>query len=168
MRRAIDHRPAGNWPEFEAHDAVTLDFQGRHRRRIKVRTDEGNEILLDLPAAVAMAGGDGLRLDDESWIAVRAAAEPVVDISCAAPALLARIAWHLGNRHLSVQIGDGFLRIRPDHVIEEMVVGLGGGVRRHSAPFQPEGGAYAAPVQGHGHDHDHEHDFGHRGGRHDR
>lgn len=155
MRRAVQHAPAGQWPRGQDSASVTLDFDARHRRRMRLPLDGGAEFLLDLPKAVAMAEGDGLYLDDGSWIAVKAAAEPVLDIRIADRRALMRIAWHLGNRHLPTEIHADGLRIRPDHVIEEMLRRLGASVEEIRAPFQPEGGAYG----GHGaqpgaHDHD--------------
>jgi urease accessory protein len=136
------HRSSGCWPKHEAAGTVTLYFEERHRRRIRLVTDQGEEILLDLPSAVAMADGDGLRLHDGRWLEVQAAAEPVVEVSHRDPEQLTRLAWHLGNRHLPTQIGRAVLCIRPDHVIEGMLEGLGANLVRVRAPFQPEGGAY--------------------------
>ncbi|HWX37177.1 MAG TPA: urease accessory protein UreE [Steroidobacteraceae bacterium] len=136
------HRSSGCWPKHEAAGTVTLYFEERHRRRIRLVTDQGEEILLDLPSAVAMADGDGLRLNDGRWLQVQAAAEPVVEVSHRDPEQLTRLAWHLGNRHLPTQIGRAILRIRPDHVIEGMLEGLGANLVKVRAPFQPEGGAY--------------------------
>jgi urease accessory protein len=136
------HRSSGCWPKHEAAGTVTLYFEARHRRRIRLVTDQGEEILLDLPSAVAMADGDGLRLNDGRWLQVQAAAEPVVEVSHRDPEQLTRLAWHLGNRHLPTQIGRAILRIRPDHVIEGMLEGLGANLVKVRAPFQPEGGAY--------------------------
>jgi urease accessory protein len=158
MRRAIEHFAAGAWPQERAADSLTLSFDDRHRRRIRLASDAGQPLLLDLPKAVAMADGDGLLCDDGRWIAVRAAPEELVEISCANARSLARIAWHLGNRHLPTQLLGAFLRIRPDHVIEDMVRGLGAEIRHLVAPFQPEGGAYESGNGLHHHHHDHPHD----------
>jgi urease accessory protein len=149
MHYASVHRPVGQWPKEQAAGAVTLDFEMRHRRRIRLSTDEGDEVLLDLPKAVAMADGDGLKLEDGKWLMVRAAAEQVVEISHRDPSQLTRLAWHLGNRHLPTEIRARALRIRPDHVIEDMLRGLGADLVRAQEPFQPEGGAYRK----YGHDH---------------
>ncbi|MEM7444196.1 MAG: urease accessory protein UreE [Pseudomonadota bacterium] len=155
LPRAHDHAHAGHWPSPEATGSVTLSFDDRHRRRLRLDLNEGGSILLDLPRAVAMADGDGLKLDSGGWVAVKAASEPVVEITADDRDQFIRIAWHLGNRHLPTQVSGEWLRIRPDHVIEEMVVGLGGTIRHIDAPFQPEGGAY----EGHKHSHgDHRHD----------
>lgn len=157
LLHALSHARAGDWPSAHAVGSVTLDFDQRHRRRLRLELDEGGSILLDLPRAVALADGDGLELDTGDWIAVQAKREPVVEITAADRDRFVRIAWHLGNRHLPTEIGADWLRIRPDHVIEEMIVGLGGTVRRLAAPFQPEGGAYAGHEH-HRHDHGHDHD----------
>jgi len=142
-QRAVVHRRAGEWPQELAAGSITLDFDHRHRRRIRLVTDQGDEILLDLPAAIAMADRDGVQLDNGTWFIVRAAAEPVVDVAHPDPRQLVRLAWHLGNRHVPTEICGGALRIRPDHVIEDMLRGLGATVVKLHAAFQPEGGAYS-------------------------
>ena len=125
-------------------DTVTLAHGDRHRRRVRLTTDAGTPFLLDLPETRVLRDGDLLRLDDGRLIAVRAAAEPVLEVTASSPADLARLAWHLGNRHTPVQVLDeGLLRLAPDHVLEAMLRGLGGFVTRTTAPFAPEGGAYA-------------------------
>jgi urease accessory protein len=152
MHSAFIHRPAGHWPQERAAGALTLDFDGRHRRRLRLTTDQGEDVLLDLPKAVAMGEGDALQLDDGRLLKVRAAAEPIVEVRHREPDQLMRLAWHLGNRHLPTEIRDQMLRIRPDAVIEAMLHGFGAELVKVRAPFQPEGGAYG----GHGHHHDHE------------
>ncbi len=144
-----DVRAAGEWPAAQEIDTILLDFDQRHRRRVRLVTTSGRDILLDLPQARRLRDGDGLVLPD-GLVRVQAAAEAVMDIH-AAPDSLMRIAWHLGNRHLPVQMLDGALRIRADHVIADMVAGLGGHVHALDAPFQPEGGAYAAAAHHHHH-----------------
>ena len=146
------HCPAGHWPKEKAAGALTLDFDARHRRRIRLTTDQGEDVLLDLPKAVAMADGDGLQLEDGRLLKVQAAAEPIVEVRHKDPDQLMRLAWHLGNRHLPTEIRNQVLRIRPDHVIEDMLHGLGAELVKVQAPFQPEGGAYS------GHDYDRNHD----------
>jgi urease accessory protein len=156
--RTVDHiEPAGSWPHSAARATVTLGYDDRHRRRLRLIADDGGEFLLDLPEALVLRDGDGLCLDDGAWLAVRAAAEQVCDIACPTPEALARIAWHLGNRHLPVQVIDGGLRIRDDHVIAAMLEGMGAAVTRRTAPFDPEGGAYAR-AHGHGAQAHHPHD----------
>ena len=89
-----------------------------------------------------MANGDGLQVSDGRWLAVHAAPEPLLEIRCTTPLALLRMAWHLGNRHLPTDLNTERLLIRPDHVIEGMVRGMGAQVAQICAPFQPEGGAY--------------------------
>lgn len=149
--RATTHRPAGHWPSEQASGSLTLDFEARHRRRIRLTADQGEDVLLDLPKAIAMADGDGLQIEDGRWLRVQAAAEEVIEIWHRDSRELVRLAWHLGNRHLPTEIRNDVLRIRPDHVIEHMLVDLGAHLRKIQAAFQPEGGAYG------GHDHQ-EHD----------
>lgn len=159
MQRAITHSPAGQWHSETERDTVTLDYDTRHRRRFRIRTDGGVPVLLDLPRAVAMAEGDGLQLDDGGWLRVRAAPEDVVEISAASRHALMRLVWHLGNRHVPTEIFSDAVYIRPDHVLEKMVTGLGATVRQLKAPFQPEGGAYGGHGHGHAHgEHGHRHD----------
>lgn len=162
--RATERLPADAW-EGAAADTVTLDYDGRYRRRIALTGDGGLAFLLDLPEAAELREGDGLRLEDGRIVAVRAAAEPVADLEARDPHHLVRLAWHLGNRHLPTEILSGAapcLRIRRDHVIEAMAEGLGAAVTRRLAPFNPEGGAY-----GHGRTHGHDgHDHGSAGHRH--
>ncbi len=151
MRRAIAVHTKGHWPEEAAVDSVTLAFLDRHRRRIRLVADSGAPFLLDLPRAQHLVDGDGLELDNGSYIRVCAAAEPVLEIGADTPEDLLRIAWHLGNRHLPLQVAEGRLRIRADHVIAEMVEGLGGQVSCRDAPFDPEIGAYAGAAHTHEH-----------------
>jgi urease accessory protein len=168
MIRATQVRGQYRWAEAPA-DTVVLDFDDRHRRRLAMTGTRGLEFLLDLEHAVALRGGDALVREDGRLVEVVAAPEPLVEIRGADPVHLVRIAWHLGNRHLPTQIAGKGLRIRRDHVIEEMVRGLGARVIEIEAPFDPEGGAYAAAHAAHDHahghtghhDHGHRHDYGH-------
>ena len=125
-------------------DTVTLAYLDRHRRRIRLVTDSGQAFLLDLPRAYHLVEGDGLELEGGGNLHVHAAAEPLFEVVTANHADLLQIAWHLGNRHLPVQIAGGRLRVRADHVIGEMVIGLGGEIVALEAPFDPETGAYHA------------------------
>lgn len=142
MRRAIAVHRRGAWPKEAALDEVTLASVDRHRRRIRLVAASGQAYLLDLPRAHLLAEGDGLELEGGGYLRVSAAAEPLLEITAASPADLLRIAWHLGNRHLAVQIAGERLRVRADHVIAEMVTGLGGKIIDLQAPFDPEIGAY--------------------------
>jgi urease accessory protein len=169
MIRATKVEGQHRWAE-PASDTVVLDFDDRHRRRMAMTGTRGMQFLLDLETAVALRGGDALVLEDGRLIEVVAAPEPLLEIRGADPSHLVRLAWHLGNRHLPTQIMAKGLRIRRDHVIEEMVKGLGARVIEIEAPFDPEGGAYAGG--GHGHDapgaaHDHGGHGKHDHARHD-
>ena len=148
MLRAHRIAPAGHWPSEQCRGTVTLAYDDRHRRRLRLATDAGEAILLDLPQTAVLADGDGLALSEGGFVAVRAAPEDLVEITADTPALLARIAWHIGNRHVPAELDGQRILIRDDHVIVAMVEGLGGAVRRVKAPFTPEGGAYAAHAHG--------------------
>jgi urease accessory protein len=164
MLRATSVKAAQTWRE-EPADTVVLEFDDRHRRRLAMTGTRGLEFLLDLPDVIALRGGDALVLEDGRLIEVVAAAEPLLEIRTRDAMHLVRIAWHLGNRHLPMQVTAKGLRIRRDHVIEEMVRGLGARVIEIEAPFDPEGGAYAGG--GHAHDHAHrDHDHQHHGHEH--
>ena len=108
--------------------------------------------------------GDGLVLDDGAIVRVAGRPEPLVEITAANSYELARLAWHIGNRHIDVQIAGDKLRIRRDHVIEDMLRGLGARLATVEAAFDPEQGAYAQGHHGHGHQHDHEHEHHHHHG----
>jgi urease accessory protein len=152
MPRATTVLPAGSWAGQPESGRVLIDFDRRHRRRILLETEAGEELLLDLPQAVRLRDGDALQTEDGALIRVVARPEPLLEIHAHGPAELVRIAWHLGNRHLPVQLLGDRIRIRADHVIEEMVHGLGGHAHALDAPFDPEGGAYAGGHHHHHHD----------------
>ena len=158
MLRAHNIKIAGTWTG-PAADTVVLDFDDRHRRRLTMAGVNGLAFLLDLAEVAALRDGDGLVLEDGCIVVVRAAPEPLMDITCRDAAHLVRIAWHLGNRHLPTELFDDRLRIRHDHVICNMLVQLGAEVDDIQAPFNPEGGAY-----GHGRTHSHEHGSEHSHG----
>jgi urease accessory protein len=122
--------------------------------------------MLDMLRPVRLRDGDMLRLEDGALVRVDAIPEPLIEIHAHSTAGLVRIAWHLGNRHLPTQLlpgaDGGVLRIRYDHVIAEMVEGLGGHCESILAPFDPEGGAYeGAAASGHGHHHHHDEEHAH-------
>ena len=150
MSRVHAVHAAGTW-SGPAADRVLIDFDRRHRRRAVIVAESGLELLLDLPQAIRLRDGDGLELADGRIVQVVAKVEELLEISAQTPAELVRIAWHLGNRHLPVQLLGDRIRIRADHVIADMVHQLGGHVHALEAPFDPEAGAYAG---GHGHAHD--------------
>lgn len=150
MQTCSEIRPAGTWDEAMAADTVVLDFDGRHRRRLKMTGQSGLVFLLDLPRAVALRNGDGLVLSTGLIVRVVAAKERRAEIAAPDTATLIRIAWHMGNRHLPTQVRGERLYIRHDHVIVDMVRGLRGSVTEIEAPFDPEGGAFS-------HEHPHRH-----------
>jgi urease accessory protein len=155
MLRATEVLPSGEWKGKPA-DVVQLDYDQRTRRRISLTCSGGTTFLLDLAHTPVMRAGDGIRLQDGRIVAVEAASERLLEIACRDPRLLARIAWHLGNRHLATEIAARVIHIRDDHVIADMVRGLGAEARVVSRPFNPEGGAYGhGAVQGHSHGHTH-------------
>ncbi len=155
MIRAQQVLQAGSWNTAAEIDRVLIDYDHRHRRRIVLTTQAGREVLVDLPQAVRMRDGDGVALDDGGVVRVCARPEPLLEIHAHDEGELVRIAWHLGNRHLPVQLLADRIRIRADHVIQEMVEGLGGHVEAVDAPFDPESGAYVGGHHHHHNDHDH-------------
>jgi urease accessory protein len=170
-----------------APDAVELDYVGRFLRRRRLVSRAGRAFLIDLPKATELPDGAVLELDDGSRIAVIAASEPLLEVR----GDLARLAWHIGNRHTPCQLAGDHLVIGRDHVLADMLARLGAELREVTAPFRPEGGAYGqgrtfghdhgpdhaagaglhlhdeapehehAHDHSHGHDHDHGHDHGH-------
>lgn len=149
VKRGWAVRRAGFWDPAVAVDRIVLDAGDRHRRRIVLQGARGTQFLLDLDEPVALRDGDGIMLDDGGIVLVTGQAEPLAEIAARTPLGLVQMAWHLGNRHADVQIVGDRLRIRRDHVLEEMAAGRGAAVTPVEAPFDPE--AVAAP--GHGHDH---------------
>jgi urease accessory protein len=145
---------------------LTLDFDDRKKSRRPVRLDGGEEAALMLPRGTVLRDGDHLRTEGGEVVEVRAAPEQLSAVTVADPLALARAAYHLGNRHVPVQIDAGKLRYQHDHVLDDMVRALGLPVHTEQAPFQPEGGAYAHG-HSHGHDHDHDHDHDHHDHSHD-
>ncbi|MCI5076305.1 urease accessory protein UreE [Oricola sp.] len=151
------HNPAGT---------ITLDETARHRRRMKMVSDNGIEFLLDLAEARLLRHGDGLMLDDGRVIEVMAAPEALCIVRGRDARHLLALAWQIGNRHLPAQIFADHILIRRDHVIRDMLEGLGASVTETEAAFDPEGGAYGDAHGAHGHDH-HHHGHGHTHGDHD-
>lgn len=135
-----------------APERVTLDYEGRFLRRRLLATDTGAEVLVDLAETVSLKAGDALVATDGTRIAVAAAPEPLVEI-VADPHELARIAWHVGNRHTPACIEPHRILIRADRVMEAMLARLGAATRAVHEPFSPEGGAYGLG-RTHGHSHD--------------
>ncbi|ARC89088.1 hypothetical protein B5V46_10935 [Rhodovulum sp. MB263] len=162
---ALDVRPGAGADE----DSVTLDYDARFLRRKRLVSDGGQAFLLDLAHTTSLAEGDLIVLEDGRGIVVRAAAEPLLEVTGTD---LARLAWHIGNRHTPCQVEETRLLIQRDHVLLDMLGRIGATVREVVEPFTPEGGAYGhgrthghshGDAHGHSHDHghDHDHDHGH-------
>lgn len=150
--------------EIHAHDAalqVTLAYDDRKRSRLRTRTDDGRELIILVPRGTLLDQGMLLGTECGAVVRVRAAHELLSTVAAADPLALARACYHLGNRHVPVAIGPGWVRYQHDHVLDDMVRGLGLTVVCERAPFQPEPGAYGGHRHGHGHDHDHDHDHDH-------
>jgi len=120
-------------------ERLELPFELRQRSRLRARLASGEEVRLMLERGTVMRGGDVVRTTDGRELQIVAAKEKLLHIESDQ---LARVAYHLGNRHVPVQVGDGFLRIEEDHVLEEMARQLGARVSHVEAPFEPEAGAY--------------------------
>ena len=123
---------------------LSLPFESRQRRWLRAKLVSGEDVALRLPRGEVLRGGDLVLASDGSAIEVVAAAEKVVHVEAATPAELTRAAYHLGNRHVPLQVGEGFLRLAEDHVLEEMLRGLGVKITPMEAPFEPEIGAYSS------------------------
>lgn len=161
---AIVRRPAVK--EERVVDKVILDHQARHRRRIVMTGEGGTQFLLDLEKAAVLDHGDALRLEDDRLVRVEAAPEKLIEVKTTSPLRLLKAAWHLGNRHVAAEITEEAIYFAEDHVLLEMVRGLGAIATPVVRPFRPEKGAYEAAEAhghgGHGHSHGHDHhDHGH-------
>ena len=132
-------------------DRLILPFERRQKSRLRVLLESGEEAALILERGAVLRGGDLLQANDNRIVQVVAADELVLHVSAENPRQLARAAYHLGNRHVPLQVGNGWLRLEQDHVLKEMLVGLGMMVLEQSAPFEPEAGAYG---DGHKHQQD--------------
>ncbi|WCS22601.1 urease accessory protein UreE [Methylobacterium sp. NMS14P] len=140
----------------EIVDRVVLDHGDRYRRRVAMRGAGGLGFLLDLPEPAVLEDGDALVLQDGRLVWVEAAPERLLEIRAPSDHALKRLIWHIGNRHIAAEIGPDVVWIAHDHVLAEMVRGLGGTAEPVERPFRPEGGAYSGD-HGHGHGHDHPH-----------
>src|SRR5664279_6447271 len=141
MHRVTSINSAGQWNTADAADRVVLDAGDRNRRRIVLTGEKGTEFLLDFEKPVSLRDGDGLLLDDGVIVLVTAEPEKLVEISAGSALDCVRLAWHLGNRHTDVQIVGDRLRIRRDHVLEDMLRGLNATLTPLDAPFDPEAAA---------------------------
>ena len=144
--------------EPESELTITLPWSLRQRSRFRTRLDGGREVGVFLSRGEILRDGDRLEAEDGRCVRVVAAAEDVAVARSFDPHELARACYHLGNRHVPLQIGAGCVRFQPDHVLEDMLRELGLAVRRETSPFQPEPGAYGRGRQAHSHGHEHSHD----------
>jgi urease accessory protein len=141
MIRVTAHLPAGK-AKGMPYDTITLAHDERRLRRKLLTLPKGDEIFLDFPQALSLENGDRLQLEDGRTIEIRAADEAVFEIRGRDAAHLSKLAWHIGNRHLPAQIEKTRILIKRDHVIREMLVGLGATVTDTTDHFSPEHGAY--------------------------
>jgi len=155
VKRATRIVETNEWDDATAIDRVLLDSDERHRRRIVLTGERGTVFLLDLSRPAALRDGDGLVLDDDTVVRVVGKPEPLIEIAASDAHELARLAWHLGNRHTDVQVIGERLRIRRDYVLEEMLTRLGARLTPVDAPFEPERGAYNTHAHDHAHGHHH-------------
>lgn len=137
---------------------VTLNLDQRTRSRLRARLDDGRVVGILLPRGTVLKDGDGLESEEGLRVRVRAASEALSRVESADPLLLARACYHLGNRHVALQIESGRLSYLHDPVLDDLVRGLGLPVRLESAPFEPEPGAYGSPTHGHRRGDPHQHD----------
>ncbi len=143
--------------DAESQGTLKLPFELRQKSRLKTTLEDGREVGLMLDRGELLRSGDCLRAEDGSIIKVEAAPETVSTVSHQDNLVLARACYHLGNRHIALQIGDGWLRYLHDHVLDDMVRGLGLEIKIEEAPFEPEGGAYSAHGHSHSYNHGHQH-----------
>ena len=169
--------------KLEVRGQLRLPFEQRQKSRLRATLVSGEEVALMLARGEILRGGDLLTASDGRIVEVIAETEKLLHVECADAAELARAAYHLGNRHVPVEVGAGCLRLAADHVLEEMLKGLGAKITPVEAPFEPEAGAYGGhrhEEMGHGgkihefgdrHDHDHDdagcgNDHSHHGHKH--
>lgn len=124
-------------------ERLVLPFEARTKSRLRARLASGEEVGLFLPRGTILRGGDRLQGSDGRIVEVVAAPEELLEARCGDALGLTRAAFHLGNRHVAVEVGPEWLRLQADHVLEGMLLGLGCQVRPLTAPFEPEAGAYA-------------------------
>ena len=161
LRLFTEHFPLGGRTRQTSVATLkaVLPFERRQKARQRTRIAAGDEVGLHLPRGTILRGGDLLRAADGTLLEVVAAHEPVSTVLSRDLRDLARVAYHLGNRHVALQIGPGWLRYLTDHVLDAMVAQLGLNVRHEHEPFEPEAGAYGAHSHSHSHgDHAHAHD----------
>src|SRR5476651_200546 len=165
MPRASSVIAVGHRHDRPVVDTVILDYAQRSAQKATVTGIKGGRIEIDLHQPMRLHTDDLLVLDDGSLVEVVAAPEPLIEARAADLAALARLAWHLGDRHVPVQVLPNRIRARRDGAIESLLTTLGAKVTLIESPFEPEGGAYAQhedpSCDHHDHDHDHHHEHGH-------
>lgn len=142
---------------ISATDSVVLSYEERKKSRHKTKTASGQELGWFLDRGHVLEHGEVLECSDGTLIEVFAAEESVSEVVSDNAFSLTRVAYHLGNRHVPLQVGEGYLRYQHDHVLDDMVRGLGLAVTFANKPFHPENGAYGHSSGGHAHEHHHEH-----------
>ncbi|MGR6872021.1 urease accessory protein UreE [Pseudomonas sp. HK3] len=147
-------------PSGSASESISLNFDERKRGRLKLTTDNGNEAGIQIERGHVLRHGTVLTNEQGDYLTIFASNESVTTAKVDDSMLFARGCYHLGNRHVPLQIGEGFLRFQEDYVLEDMLHGLGIHAVHEQAPFEPENGAYA-PGTGHHHGHSHSHDDDH-------
>lgn len=140
--RATKYIPASNAKGVETSGALSLSHDERHIRRKLLHFVNGDMIMVDLKEPVHLSEGDVLEAENGEYFLIHAANEPLYSVTANTPLELARLAWHLGNRHQSVEIKDNIILVLRDPVIRAMLEGLGATVEEIEAPFQPLHGAY--------------------------
>jgi len=140
---------------------LTLPIEQRVRSRLRAKLDDGRDAGLFLPRGTLLRGGDLLSSEDGTVIEIISAAETVSTVYCTDATLLARAAYHLGNRHIPLQVENGWLRYQHDHVLDDMLKQMGLDVKVEQAAFEPEAGAYQQAANGHHHSHSHSHKHEH-------
>ena len=134
---------------------LILPYELREKSRLRAELASGEEVAVFTVRGTVLRDGDLLKGDDGRIVKIKAAPEATYKVSCDSPLSLLRCAFHLGNRHTQAQVGDGWLRIRKDPVLKDMLAGLGATVTEDQAPFEPESGAYGGGHHHHGDDHHH-------------
>ncbi|MDG5499652.1 urease accessory protein UreE [Marinobacter sp. BGYM27] len=155
----------GQVESAEIFDSLTLPYELRIRGRLRATTDNGTDVGLFLDRGPVLREGECLQAESGEIVQIRAADEPVVTAEIANGLAMARLSYHLGNRHVQLALGQtddqtGWVRFPPDHVLEELAERLGATLKHHQAPFDPEPGAYAKAGEGHSHGHSHENSHG--------
>jgi len=143
LTEVVEDRTGQSSRDSSEVGVLTLGFEERRRSRMRIRTDDGREVALLLPRGTVLRDGDRLRDPErDEVVTVRAADQTLSLVRTGDAVVLARAAYHLGNRHVPVQVGAGWLAYEHDHVLDDMVEELGLSIETHLAPFEPEAGGY--------------------------